>query len=91
MSNFVVICHSHDLDNILLENIGDMQTLQAVFELEALVLTGIIGFSLVYFLLLCNCVSHEVSTTMFVMCINKSSLHQVIVLRKITILLEAFS
>ncbi|KAF3444470.1 hypothetical protein FNV43_RR14162 [Rhamnella rubrinervis] len=30
----------HDLDNILLENIGDTQTLQAVFELEALVLTG---------------------------------------------------
>ncbi|XP_015878960.3 UDP-glucose:glycoprotein glucosyltransferase isoform X1 [Ziziphus jujuba] len=30
----------HDLDNILLENIGDTRTLQAVFELEALVLTG---------------------------------------------------
>ncbi|XP_057977897.1 UDP-glucose:glycoprotein glucosyltransferase [Malania oleifera] len=30
----------HDLDNILLENFGDMRTLQAVFELEALVLTG---------------------------------------------------
>ncbi|MCI08040.1 UDP-glucose:glycoprotein glucosyltransferase-like, partial [Trifolium medium] len=31
---------SHDLDNILLENLGDTRTLQAVFELEALVLTG---------------------------------------------------
>ncbi|KAG6600362.1 UDP-glucose:glycoprotein glucosyltransferase, partial [Cucurbita argyrosperma subsp. sororia] len=30
----------HDLDNILLENIGETRTLQAVFELEALVLTG---------------------------------------------------
>ncbi|KAK9134686.1 hypothetical protein Syun_014016 [Stephania yunnanensis] len=30
----------HDLDNILLENLGDARTLQAVFELEALVLTG---------------------------------------------------
>lgn len=31
---------SHDVDNILLENIGEMRTLQAVFELEALLLTG---------------------------------------------------
>ncbi|KAJ0970439.1 hypothetical protein J5N97_023316 [Dioscorea zingiberensis] len=30
----------HDVDNILLENIGEMRTLQAVFELEALLLTG---------------------------------------------------
>ncbi|XP_052141963.1 UDP-glucose:glycoprotein glucosyltransferase [Oryza glaberrima] len=30
----------HDLDNILLENLGDVITLQAVFELEALLLTG---------------------------------------------------
>ncbi|XP_039047843.1 UDP-glucose:glycoprotein glucosyltransferase-like [Hibiscus syriacus] len=30
----------HDLDNILLENLGDTRTLHAVFELEALVLTG---------------------------------------------------
>ncbi|KAL0365044.1 UNVERIFIED_CONTAM: UDP-glucose:glycoprotein glucosyltransferase [Sesamum angustifolium] len=30
----------HDLDNILLENLADIRTLQAVFELEALVLTG---------------------------------------------------
>ncbi|KAG5248502.1 UDP-glucose:glycoprotein glucosyltransferase [Salix suchowensis] len=30
----------HDVDNILLENLGDTRTLQAVFELEALVLTG---------------------------------------------------
>ncbi|KAL8168345.1 hypothetical protein V2J09_009844 [Rumex salicifolius] len=30
----------HDLDNILLENLGEITTLQAVFELEALVLTG---------------------------------------------------
>ncbi|KAJ9158912.1 hypothetical protein P3X46_024455 [Hevea brasiliensis] len=30
----------YDLDNILLENLGDTRTLQAVFELEALVLTG---------------------------------------------------
>lgn len=30
----------HDLDNILLENLGDTRTLQAVYELEALVLTG---------------------------------------------------
>nr|XP_010920353.1 UDP-glucose:glycoprotein glucosyltransferase [Elaeis guineensis] len=30
----------HDLDNILLENLGDVKTLQAVFELEALLLTG---------------------------------------------------
>ncbi|KAA3462915.1 UDP-glucose:glycoprotein glucosyltransferase-like isoform X2 [Gossypium australe] len=30
----------HDLDNIYLENLGDTRTLQAVFELEALVLTG---------------------------------------------------
>ncbi|KAL2460508.1 UDP-glucose:glycoprotein glucosyltransferase [Abeliophyllum distichum] len=30
----------HDLDNILLENLADTRTLQAVFELEALVLTG---------------------------------------------------
>jgi UDP-glucose:glycoprotein glucosyltransferase len=32
----------HDLDNILLENLGDVRTLQAVFELEALLLTGMI-------------------------------------------------
>lgn len=31
---------SHDLDNILLENLGDTRTLQAVFEIEALVLNG---------------------------------------------------
>ncbi|RWW52162.1 hypothetical protein BHE74_00041438, partial [Ensete ventricosum] len=31
----------HDLDNILLENLGDLRTLQAVFELEALLLTGL--------------------------------------------------
>ncbi|KAJ4874821.1 UDP-glucose:glycoprotein glucosyltransferase [Raphanus sativus] len=30
----------HDLDNILLENLGDTTTLQAVFEVESLVLTG---------------------------------------------------
>lgn len=36
----VFMCLSHDLDNILLENLGDTRTLQAVFELEALVLTG---------------------------------------------------
>ncbi|CAI9103836.1 OLC1v1002407C1 [Oldenlandia corymbosa var. corymbosa] len=30
----------HDLDNILLEKLGDERTLQAVFELEALILTG---------------------------------------------------
>jgi UDP-glucose:glycoprotein glucosyltransferase len=30
----------HDLDNILLENLGNTRTLQAVFDLEALVLTG---------------------------------------------------
>ncbi|KAM7478863.1 hypothetical protein LguiA_027076 [Lonicera macranthoides] len=30
----------HDLDNILLENLGDTRTLQAVFEIEALVLNG---------------------------------------------------
>merc|ERR1711915_672624 len=30
----------HDLDNIVLENLGDARTLLAVFELEALVLTG---------------------------------------------------
>ncbi|CAN6310811.1 unnamed protein product [Urochloa humidicola] len=30
----------HDLDNILLENLVDVRTLQAVFELEALLLTG---------------------------------------------------
>nr|GEV63748.1 UDP-glucose:glycoprotein glucosyltransferase [Tanacetum cinerariifolium] len=30
----------HDLDNILLENLGDKRTPQADFELEALVLTG---------------------------------------------------
>lgn len=30
----------HDVDNILLENLGDVSTLQAVFELEALLLTG---------------------------------------------------
>ncbi|KAJ8572608.1 hypothetical protein K7X08_009119 [Anisodus acutangulus] len=30
----------HDLDNMLLENLGDTRTLQAVYELEALVLTG---------------------------------------------------
>lgn len=30
----------HDLDNILLENLGETRTLQAVFELEALALTG---------------------------------------------------
>ncbi|KAL8061150.1 hypothetical protein ABFX02_02G069400 [Erythranthe guttata] len=30
----------HDLDNILLENLAETRTLQAVFELEALVLTG---------------------------------------------------
>ena len=41
---FLILClgvFSHDLDNILLENLGDARTLQAVFELEALVLTGI--------------------------------------------------
>lgn len=30
----------HDLDNMLLENLGETRTLQAVYELEALVLTG---------------------------------------------------
>ncbi|CAA7402965.1 unnamed protein product [Spirodela intermedia] len=30
----------HDLDNILLENLGDERTLKAVFELESLILTG---------------------------------------------------
>ncbi|CAN7053976.1 unnamed protein product [Brassica rapa subsp. trilocularis] len=30
----------HDLDNILLENLGDTTTLQGVFEVESLVLTG---------------------------------------------------
>jgi UDP-glucose:glycoprotein glucosyltransferase len=30
----------HDLDNILLENLGDTRTLTAVFEIEALVLNG---------------------------------------------------
>ncbi|KAI3972803.1 hypothetical protein MKX01_019461 [Papaver californicum] len=30
----------HDLDNIVLENLGDTRTLQAVYELESLVLTG---------------------------------------------------
>ncbi|GAB4848141.1 hypothetical protein Ancab_002807 [Ancistrocladus abbreviatus] len=30
----------HDLDNILLENLGQTRTLQAIFQLEALVLTG---------------------------------------------------
>nr|DAD24321.1 TPA_asm: hypothetical protein HUJ06_025785 [Nelumbo nucifera] len=30
----------HDLDNILLENLGETRTLQAVYELEALILTG---------------------------------------------------
>ncbi|CAL1385560.1 unnamed protein product [Linum trigynum] len=30
----------HDMDNILLENLGDTRTMQAVFELEAVVLTG---------------------------------------------------
>ncbi|KAL3638178.1 hypothetical protein CASFOL_018048 [Castilleja foliolosa] len=30
----------HDLDNILLENLADTRTLQAVYELEALLLTG---------------------------------------------------
>jgi hypothetical protein len=32
--------YSHDLDNIVLENLGEARTLQAVFELEAIVLTG---------------------------------------------------
>lgn len=43
--NLFLIIHSHDLDNILLENLGETRTLQAVFELEALVLTGMIVFS----------------------------------------------
>lgn len=30
----------HDLDDILLENLGDTRTLQAVFELEFFVLSG---------------------------------------------------
>ncbi|GAB2283600.1 hypothetical protein Dimus_018106 [Dionaea muscipula] len=30
----------HDLDNILLENLGEIRTLNAIFQLEALVLTG---------------------------------------------------
>ncbi|CAI0375268.1 unnamed protein product, partial [Linum tenue] len=34
------IFFSHDMDNILLENLGDTRTMQAVFELEAVVLTG---------------------------------------------------
>ena len=41
---YILVCSllfcSHDLDNILLENLGDVSTLQAVFELEALLLTG---------------------------------------------------
>lgn len=48
--HYVLICSvdyfSHDLDNILLENLGNARTLQAVFELEALVLTGKIVFLL---------------------------------------------
>ena len=43
MSSFCLKCISHDLDNILLENLGETRTLQAVFELEALVLTGILS------------------------------------------------
>lgn len=38
--NLFLILYSHDLDNILLENLGETRTLQAVFELEALVVTG---------------------------------------------------
>ncbi|CAN1305585.1 UDP-glucose:glycoprotein glucosyltransferase [Linum perenne] len=38
--HFLCECFSHDMDNILLENLGDTRTMQAVFELEALVLTG---------------------------------------------------
>lgn len=45
MVMLVIFC-SHDLDNILLENLGDTRTLQAVFELEALVLTGIVCYSI---------------------------------------------
>ena len=43
MSSFCLKFISHDLDNILLENLGETRTLQAVFELEALVLTGILS------------------------------------------------
>lgn len=47
ISLFILI-YSHDMDNILLENVGDTRTLQAVFELEALVLTGTTVFSQVW-------------------------------------------
>lgn len=43
--SLILICDSHDMDNILLENVGETRTLQAVFELEALVLTGMVVFS----------------------------------------------
>lgn len=43
--SFFIPTESHDMDNILLENVGDTRTLQAVFELEALVLTGAVVFS----------------------------------------------
>lgn len=36
----VCLLFRHDLDNILLENLGDERTLKAVFELESLILTG---------------------------------------------------
>lgn len=38
---YIISPFRHDLDNILLENL-DMRTLQAVFELEALLLTGLL-------------------------------------------------
>ena len=54
--NILCLC-SHDLDNIVLENLGDARTLVAVFELEALVLTGtfLCYMYVVKFILLIGC------------------------------------
>lgn len=38
--DFPVVTCRHDLDNIVLEKLGDIRTMHAVYELEALVLTG---------------------------------------------------
>ena len=40
LTGFVVVPCRHDLDNIVLEKLEDARTLHAVYELEALVLTG---------------------------------------------------
>lgn len=40
LTDFLAMTCRHDLDNIVLEKLKDTRTMHAIYELEALVLTG---------------------------------------------------